>query len=160
MAVMKEWRCKAHGDFPGTHPICPSMGCQSKNVERVFLTPPRIGNAQHKRFDAGMRNTADRMGITNWNDAREGETSFSGRGAPGTEVLWGSDIQKVTGKPMQEMVNQAQAPLSVQRSDGTVDTLTDNNALRQVARESGITMNRIPTAERTVHKADQKSMKG
>lgn len=157
---MKEWRCVDHGDFVGTHPICPAMGCQSKRVERVFLTPPRIGNVQHKRFDAGMRNTADRMGIGNWNDARQGESSFSGRGVPGTEVLWGNDIQKVSGKSMQDLVNQAQSPLSVQRSDGSVDTLTENNALRQVALESGITMNRIPVAERTVHKADQKSFKG
>jgi hypothetical protein len=136
------------------------MGCQSLKVDRVFLTPPKIGNVQHKRFDAGMRNSADRMGIGNFADARPGETSFTGRGELGTELLWGNDVQKNMGMSFDQLSTQAAAPLTVQRRDGSTETLTDNNALRQVALESGITMNRIPSAERTVHKADQKSLKG
>lgn len=158
MAVMKEWRCAQHGDFPGTHPICPTLGCRSQKVERVFLTPPRIGNANHRRFDQGMRDSADRMGIGNFKDARPGESSFAGRGAElGTEVLWGNDVKKHMGMSFDQLSNQAAAPFTVNRADGSTATLTENNALKQVAVESGITMNRIPKAEVTVHKHDSKS---
>lgn len=158
MAVMKEWRCAQHGDFPGTHPICPTLGCQSKKVEQVFLTPVRIGNTNHQRFDRGMRDSADRMNIGNFRDARPGESSFAGRGAElGTEVLWGNDVKKHMGMSFDQLSNQAAAPFTVNRADGSTQTLTENNALKQVAEESGITMNRIPKAEVTVHKHDSKS---
>ncbi len=155
---MKEWRCKDHGDFPGTHPICPTLGCQSKHVERVFLTPPKIGNTHHQRFDRGMRDSADRMGIGNFRDARPGESSFAGRAAElGQEVLWGNDVKNKMGMSFDQLSSRAAAPFTLNRADGSTATLTENNALRQVARESGITMDRIPKAEITVHKQDAKS---
>lgn len=49
--IIKEWKCRAHGYFESTTPICPA-GCST--VERAFLTAPSI------RTTNGMTN-ADRL---------------------------------------------------------------------------------------------------
>lgn len=151
MAVIKEWRCAAHGDFEGSHPICPALGCMSESVERVFLTAPaqRSGNDATARFDAGIKRTVDGMRLGNLRSARPGETSFAGRaqqeGSRGS-VLWGSDIQKTLGRSMAQLAQSAAQPLNGQD--------VPNSGMRAAATEAGITARRTPVAERTVHRAD------
>jgi hypothetical protein len=154
MAPIKEWRCAQHGDFDGSHPICPSMGCASEHVERVFRTPVGISKGNYKRFDAGLRRTADVMGIRNFRTAHEGEAGYAGRAAEadapiGQKLLWGpQEVQKVMGVSLANQLQAAQQPLSVPNRDpGTDPYLTVNNGMRASATTLGITRQVLPPAE-------------
>ena len=161
MSVIKEWKCGRHGGFEGTHAICPVMGCESENVEREFRTPVSVSQGKYKRFDAGLRKTADRMGIPDWKTAREGEAGFAGRANPlGTQVLWGNDVQKEMGVPFAQQMQAAAKPLTVEGKDPKKDPyLTMNNGMRATANELGITRAVRPMAEVTTHKADMAGAK-
>lgn len=162
MAVLKEFKCALHGDFEGTHPICPAMGCISENVERVFRTPVSISQGKYKRFDAGLRQTAERMGIGDFRTGHEGDVSFAGRAPIGQEVLWGDDAKQVMGKSFAEQMQAAQAPLHVPAIEAAKPNdphLTINNGMRTTATELGITSNRLPKAEVTLDRKDAGKLK-
>ena len=158
---MKEWRCAAHGSFDGTHPICPSMGCMSEHVEREFRTPVSISKGKYSRFDAGLRQTADRMGISNWRTARPGETAFAGRGqdAPlGTQVLWGNEVAKcpeMQGRTFAQLSSAAAQPLTeiaarmAPEKAAKDPYIKSNNGMRAAATTLGLTGRVLPPAEIT-----------
>jgi hypothetical protein len=150
MSVMKEWRCKVHGNFEGSHPICPEMGCISLSVERVFLTPVSISQGKYARFDKGLRKTAEMLDIPNWKTARAGETAFAGRAPLGQELLWGKDVEKVMGTPFASQVQAANQPLHIAGRDPATDPyLTINRGIQVAATEMGLTGSRLPKAELT-----------
>jgi hypothetical protein len=156
---MKEWNCLEHGEFVGTHPICPGNRCRSKFVTQEFRTPVGIGTDFRKRFDAGMRKSADMYQIDDFKSAKAGDTSFAGRAAPGSpQVLWGDESKKALGHSFAELTAIAAKPLSVKKRDGEVLTLTRNNAMREAATSIGITQRRLPKAhEVTAAKAEKGS---
>jgi hypothetical protein len=155
MAIIREWKCARHGDFEGSHPLCPEMGCDSARVERAFRTPVAIGQGKYARFDAGLRKSADMMGIDNWKTARPGETGFAGRAPIGARVLWGDEVAKEMGAPLAEQMAVAARPLSVAGKDPATDPyLTVNNGMRATANELGITKAVRPPAETTIHRSD------
>lgn len=169
MAVLKEWRCAIHGDFDSTHPLCPNFGCESEQVERIFKTPVGTRSDATRRFDAGIRKSADMMGISNFKSAKGGDTSFAGRAAEenetiGSRVLWGDEIAKPVnqgglGVPFNQLTMQAQQPLVVNRADGSQVSLTSNNAMAEAATEMGVTARRIPkAAEISVASGDSTSL--
>jgi hypothetical protein len=147
MAVIKEFACLEHGEFVGSHPICPAMGCDSKHVRQEFRTAPKIRHSGTSRTDAGIRKSVDMYGLGNVRSAREGEASYGGdRGKElGMEVLWGNDVNKKMGRSFAELSGAAHKPLTVQTNKGP-QTLTRNNAMREAATEMGITRRRIPKA--------------
>lgn len=151
MSVMKEWECKAHGCFESTHPICPEIGCESGEVKRVFLTPPTISDGTLKRFDAGIKKSADLMGIGNFRSARGGEAAY---GNSGKGMLWGNDIQKVLGVDMGALLQASAAPLNVTHADGRKETI-EKSVMREMASE-GMTRAVLPKpAEMTGHVQDK-----
>jgi hypothetical protein len=149
VAVIKEFSCIEHGEFESSHPICPNFGCNSKFVERVFLTAPGIGTAGRKRFDAGIRQSAEMMRISNFRSARGGETSYGGdKGKElGMELLWGKETEKKMGRSFAQLTQTAQQPFEVAKRDGSGSLRLDrNNAMREAATEMGITRRRLPRA--------------
>jgi len=144
MAVVKEWECAIHGVFASTHPICNGLGCDSSYVKQVFITPPNIGSASTKRFDAGIRKSSDMYKINNFKSAREGEVSFGGRDtASGLQVLWGDDVKRTFGTDTMGLA--AASP----------DTLGTNNGMKQAAETLGITSRTLPPAgETTAHRSE------
>ena len=156
---MKEWKCALHGSFDGTHPICPTLGCMSENVEREFRTPPGVSKGLYQRFDAGLRRSAERMKIDNWRTARAGETAFAGRGtdAPiGTEVLWGAEaVQKTMGVSFAAQMQAAAQPLNLP-AKGDDPYVRVNNGMRAAANTIGITKSVLPKAEITAPMSERK----
>ena len=150
MAVMKEWECPVHGAFDSTHPICPEIGCESE-PKQVFRTPVAIGSNFLKRFDQGIRKSVDMMGLGNLRSAKQGETAYGGdKGG----VLWGSDIQKVLGVSLEQMVASAGKPMNVTFKDGRKESLNPS-VLRELAAE-GATRNSLPRpAELTGDRRDR-----
>jgi hypothetical protein len=151
---MKEWSCFEHGPFDGTHSICPSYGCDSAHVTQEFRTPIGIGTDFRKRFDAGMRKSADMYQTNNWKSAKAGDTSFEGRADPtlGQKLLWGDESKKVLGRSFSELTQIASKPLL---GAGGEVIMTRNNGMQEAANVAGITRRRIPQAhEVSAHRGD------
>ena len=152
MSVMKEWECPQHGCFESTHPICPDITC-SADCRQVFLTPPTVSDGTLKRFDAGVRRSAELMGITNFRTARAGEAAY---GNSGKGMLWGNDIQKALGVDMGTLAAAASVPLTVTHKDGHQEKI-EKSPMRELARDSGLTKRVLPIpADRTGHRGERK----
>lgn len=152
--VIKEWRCKDHGDFEGSHPICPGMGCRSQSVERVFLTPPGFKSDALKRHEAGIKQLAQDYGQSDFRSARSGETSKAR--SVGDRLLWGDEGAKAIGmSSFGDITARTSQPFTVQRPDGRSETVP--HGMQQAARDVGITALPVPKAAGglTVHKSEQ-----
>lgn len=69
MAVLKEWTCRAHGDFEAFAdrdevPECPK-GCSSRWVKREIRTAPASREVTTGRMDTLQRSVADDFGLSN-----------------------------------------------------------------------------------------------
>jgi hypothetical protein len=152
VSVIKEWECKVHGYFPGTHPICPEIGCESEEVKRVFITPPTISDGTLKRFDQGIKRSVDMMKLGNLRSARAGEAAY---GNSGNGMLWGDEVKRVLGVDMAGLVASASKPLSIERSDGKRETV-EKSVMRELAAE-GMTKRVLPRPAETIgHAQDRK----
>jgi hypothetical protein len=167
MSVIKEWKCPIHGTFEGSHPICPGYGCISEGVERVFLTPVGISQGKYSRFEAGLRETANRMNIRDWKSAqREGDSGYRGRAAEAQNdaaalkagqpvMLWGQKaIQETMGVSMAAQMAAAAAPLNVKSKQPNDPYLRVNNGMRATANTTHVFDHAAPPAELTYHKSD------
>lgn len=155
MSVLKEWRCKKHGTFEGSHPICPALGCRSQSVERVFLTPPGIKSEFGKRHEAGIKKLADAYGQTDFRTARVGEHSMKRPvTATGQELLWGdSAVKRTLGMDMNALTARTAQPFTVQKPDGRQETVP--HGMRLAATELGLTSRVLPPAgELTVSRSE------
>lgn len=156
MAVIKEYRCAEHGEFEGSHPICPAERCDSSLVMQEFRTPPKIGTGMVRRHEKGIRRTAEIYGLSDLRTAREGEISKPAyQSEYGTELCWGQQVQEKMGQSFSMLANQAAKPSGDQRL---------NNGMATAATEVGITSvtptARPPSFETTYEKGDAKSAAG
>ncbi len=142
MAIIKEFRCAKHGNFEGSHPICPALGCRSQKVERVFLTAPGIKSEFNSRHEQGIKKLAAAYGQSDFKSAKAGEASV--KSAIGQKLLWGSDVKKEMGMDMAQLTAQAAQPFVVQRQDGSVERVP--HGMRLAATELGITQRVLPPA--------------
>jgi hypothetical protein len=151
--VIKEWRCKKHGVFDSSHPICPALGCRSKEVERVFITPPGIRSEFVTRHEKGIQKLAAAYGQTDFKTAKAGDASI--KHPVGSQLLWGNDVKKSLGIDMGQLTAQTAQPFTVTKQDGTKETVP--HGMRLAATELGITQTVLPPAgELTVSKHEPK----
>lgn len=61
MAIMKEWRCAAHGEFEAPTPSCP-QGCSARFVKREIRTAPGLHSDRTKRADWAINALAEDYG--------------------------------------------------------------------------------------------------
>ncbi len=72
MAVMREWRCAAHGPFESTHHACPK-GCPKQFVTQEIRTAPAYQQKKTRFVDQQLRGIAEDAGLTNLkNDPKSG----------------------------------------------------------------------------------------
>ncbi len=145
MSVIKEFRCDKHGDFEGSHPICPEFGCRSEKVERVFLTPVGIKSEFVTRHEQGIKKLAAAYGQTDFKTARAGEASI--KHPVGSQLLWGTDVKKTLGMDMAQLTAQTAQPFTVTKKDGKTETVP--HGMRLAATELGITQRVLPPAGET-----------
>jgi hypothetical protein len=147
--ILHDFKCARHGGFEGSHAICPALGCDSSAVTKVFLRAPGHISDKTKRFDAGIRKSAEGMGLSNFRSARAGEAAHGGKG--GDAVLWGAEAvqKKLPGVSFAALQQSAQKDITVTTPAG--DTLTAPGKLNgmRAAASSGITARAVPRAERT-----------
>ena len=152
--VIKEWRCTTHGDFEGSHPICPALGCRSQKVERVFLTAPGVKSEFVTRHEKGVAKLAASYGQSDFRTAKAGE--MSKKQELGQKLLWGNDIQKTLRMDMNTLTAGANAPIV--HPDGSLKAVP--HGMRQAATELGITHRVLPPAgELTVSRHEPKMKK-
>ena len=79
MAVLKEWTCRAHGDFEafaeqGETPECPK-GCSSRWVTREIRSAPAARNVVTGRMDQLQRDVASDFGLNNLKVSKDDDKS-------------------------------------------------------------------------------------
>lgn len=78
MAILKEFRCKAHGEFESYSPKCP-YGCSDRFVEREIRSVPAYHNGRTANTDRNLRGLAEQAGLTDMrNDPKSGESVMAG----------------------------------------------------------------------------------
>jgi hypothetical protein len=63
MAILKEYRCAAHGEFESTEHACP-LGCPARFVVQEIRTPPAYHDGITRNTDQTLRQLADEHGLT------------------------------------------------------------------------------------------------
>lgn len=149
--VIKEWFCADHGEFEGSHPICPHLGCDSHDVIREMRTAPAVHSGVARRTDAGLRKSSEMYGM-DLKSAKEGETSKANNRA--AEMIWGLETaQKKLGAPL--MHNPA--TYMVKEDSGETKTWVDRGGMQTLVSEAGMPKNVVPKAEITGHLGEKKS---
>lgn len=92
--MLNDYECAKHGIFECSHPICPTPGCASANVKKVF-TKVNTKSEMTSRTDAGMRRSAEMYNQSDWKTAHEGESSKANNRA--AELKWGDDAASFLG---------------------------------------------------------------
>lgn len=153
MPIIHEWFCAQHGEFEGSHPICPHLGCDSAEVVKEHRTPPKLKSDTTKRTDAGLKRTAEMYGQSNFKSAREGESSKANSRADG--MLWGDQAAQFIGKPLTQA--HQEVAYTFKDKEGKAQQWVDRGGMRTVASEVGITQRVLPAAEVTIHEKDSKA---
>ena len=147
--VLKEWECPVHGDFEGTHPVCPEIGCEAE-IKQVFRTPVTIGSQTLKRFQAGIKQSVDMMGLGNLRSARAGEAAYGGNK---NGMFWTNEVEKL-GVNIPGLVASAGTPMKVTYPDGHQESI-NKSVMRELGAE-GMTQRVLPKpAELTGHRQDR-----
>ena len=90
MAILKEYRCKAHGEFEAYAPECP-YGCSARFVEREFRTAPAYHDGKTARTDRNLRGLAEQAGLTDMrNDPKSGESVMAATKRGNFKPQWGA----------------------------------------------------------------------
>jgi|HubBroStandDraft_2_1064218.scaffolds.fasta_scaffold195003_2 hypothetical protein len=84
MAVLKEFRCLAHGPFDSKEAVCPH-GCSV--VVREFRTAPAGRSAKTKTSDAALERLASRFGLSDMSN-RDGSVGGSRKNANPMQPYW------------------------------------------------------------------------
>lgn len=140
-----DWRCPKHGTFERSHPICPGNGCDSADVVKVFLKAPGARSDSTRRFDAGIRKSAEMMNLSNFRSAKAGESS---KIPMQQQVLWGNEVNKALPNGMGAMTQMAAKQANTVFKTTQGDVRLPNNGMRQAANETKITSRPLPAAER------------
>jgi hypothetical protein len=83
MAIIKEWRCAAHGEFEGPEGICP-RGCPKRFVVQEIRTPPAYHDGRTANIDRTLDGLADSVGLTDLSN-RNGSVMNSQRKSQGPD---------------------------------------------------------------------------
>lgn len=146
MAVWHDWFCAEHGDFEGSHPICPNYGCESKEVIRVYKKAPGFKSDMTKRTDAGLRGIADSYHLSDLKSGKEGDVTKPR--LQGEQVLWGKEAQDFVRTPL----TQAHVPQTFNVADpktGAKKEWTDQGGMRNMA-AIGLTERVLPVPAETI----------
>lgn len=150
--IIKEWKCTSHGPFEGTHPICPAMGCESSDVVREFRTPPSFNSGLAKATDASLNNISQSYGLSDMSNKNGKSVKENAMASNPHAAIWGRDA---LGSQFESMIQQGQAPVSVQTKDGR--TLTaENNGFKAACETAGLNKRSLPPASIIATKSDAK----
>lgn len=81
MAILKEFRCAAHGEFESTEHACP-QGCPARFVVQEFRTAPHFHNGRTANIDRTLDGLAESVGLTDMSN-RNGSVMNSQRARQG-----------------------------------------------------------------------------
>jgi hypothetical protein len=89
MAIVKEYRCAAHGEFTATKPKCP-RGCSPRFVTQEIRTAPAFRSGSTKVADTELRNLSRTYGLSDIPTVAEGESVMQQlRKKPNFAPTWG-----------------------------------------------------------------------
>lgn len=92
MAVLKEYRCAAHGEFEATKPKCPH-GCSPRFVSQEIRTAPAMKGNSTRNMDAIQQDLATSYRMSDIRNSANGDSVMTTlRKNPQTAPSWG-DVQ-------------------------------------------------------------------
>lgn len=161
--ILNDWKCPRHGDFEASHAICPTFGCDSTGVVKIFKKAPGVISAATRRFDTGLKQSAASYGLSDIRSARAGEAAYGGKHSNG--VLWGDQVNQIMRPGGTLPGLMAAAGGAYKRPDGRTEygsaykmpdgsTQVVPHGMRQAATEIGVTKRALPRAERIVDPRD------
>jgi hypothetical protein len=89
MAILKEFRCAAHGAFEATEKVCPH-GCAERFVVQEIRTAPAYHNGRTQRIDKELNALASSYGMTNMRNDKDSGSVMDQlrRREPSHESFW------------------------------------------------------------------------
>lgn len=101
MAITKEYRCAAHGEFESETGACPA-GCPADFVAREIRTAPAHHNGGTAHTDRELRNLAQDYGLSDLKNDKDGSSVMSclkRPGQPASDLPKWADISKTHAAP-------------------------------------------------------------
>lgn len=137
MAVIKEYRCLAHGAFESDKEVCPH-GCET--VVREFRSAPGTRSDKTKSSDKTLEALASRFGLTDMSN-RNGESIGGNRKhADGMAAVWG-ELPK--GNNYEVGKGEVQRDGSQGGAEGILASMGMNAneaQIQQMAKDAGVSM--------------------
>lgn len=151
MAILRDYKCDAHGYFTAWEPVCPE-GCR-EGINVVILKAPTMRDSvvagRSSRNDKNIKQLAKDFGMTDIKSTREGEhqTGYLTRNnappepqqpRPGDSVIWGGDgrysLQSVMGGAIKsvrgEQVGFSPKDANITRGPSTASYTPDHEGLK------------------------------
>jgi len=88
MAVLREYRCAAHGEFESFDGECP-YGCSARFVSQEFRTPPGFKSGDTKNSDKTLDSLAADYNLTNMGNRGGDSVMQQLRKRPSERPTWG-----------------------------------------------------------------------
>lgn len=155
--ILKEWKCPLHGTFESSDPICPSMGCESEGIERVFLTPPKIRHSSTTFTDQSFKDLATAYKLPDINN-KDGQPAKNAA----DDCKWGMDAIGGVDNWKAATANGNQIE-QFQTASGKM-VAVDNMGMRVACQQSKLDQKVLPAAKTTITATDakdrQKVLKG
>jgi hypothetical protein len=124
MAVLKDYKCLAHGYFEAWEPRCPK-GCDGEAIMVAFLQPVGLRSDTTKHSDSTMRGLAQDFGMSDIKSVREGEAQPARFQQPPQNpyaVQWG-DPKQISGYNTSPIADESVNGLQLAQATGTIKPL-------------------------------------
>jgi len=125
MAVLKDYKCLAHGYFEAWEPLCPK-GCDGEAIMVAFLQPVGLRSDTTKHSDTTMRGLAQDFGMSDIKSVREGEAQPPRFGQQPQQnpyaVQWGNPSQ-ISGYDIRPIADESVNGLQLAQATGRIKPL-------------------------------------
>jgi hypothetical protein len=125
MAVLKDYKCLAHGYFEAWEPLCPK-GCDGEAIMVAFLQPVGLRSDSTKHSDTTMRGLAQDFGMSDIKSVREGEAQPPRFGQQPQQnpyaVQWG-DPKQIGGYDTRPIADESVNGLQLAQATGRIKPL-------------------------------------
>lgn len=124
MAVLKDYKCLAHGYFEAWEPRCPK-GCDGEAIMVAFLQPVGLRSDTTKHSDSTMRGLAQDFGMSDIKSVREGEAQparFQQQPQNPYAVQWG-DPKGISSYDTRPIADESVNGLQLAQSTGRIRPL-------------------------------------
>jgi hypothetical protein len=130
MAVLKDYKCLAHGFFESWEPRC-KHGCDGEAIRVAFLQPVGLRSDNTRHADTTMQGLAQEFGMSDIKSVREGEAQPPRYQQPQNPyaVQWGNPKQ-ISGYNTSPIADESVNGLQLAQATGRIKPLAPSIVTR------------------------------